>query len=109
MPNMNMQIAHTIRPVRMFLLGEASGHHREERYLLRSAAPCRLRLEVDIGDHRAEQQREVGEREQVQLQRRAAVGAAVQAHGAGDEAEPEQQRGDEVDRAEARRRRTAAA
>ena len=49
------------------------------------------------------------QREQVQPQRGAAVGAALQRHRAADEHDAEHERGDEVDRRRARRRRTAAA
>ena len=75
-PNMNMQIAHTISPVRMFL--------RARRRVIIGG---RRILQMDVGDHRAEQQREVGERVQVQAQRRAAIGPPVQAHRPGDEAD----------------------
>ena len=60
-------------------------------------------LQVPVGDHRTEEQREVGERVQVQAQRRAPVGTPVQPHRAGDEADPQHERGDEVDDAEASR------
>src|SRR2546423_903187 len=63
MPNMKKQTAVTTSPVRTFL-----------RARWRSMS-CLGILEVHVGDHRAEQQREVREREQVQAQRRAAVGA----------------------------------
>src|SRR3954452_19835945 len=58
-------------------------------------------LEVRVGDHRAEQQGEVGKREQVEAQRRAAVRAAVQQPGSADEGAAEHQRRGEVDDPEA--------
>src|SRR5436190_801251 len=55
-------------------------------------------LELDVGDHRAEEQGQVGEREQVQAQRRAPVGTAAEQPRAADEQGAEDERGDEVDR-----------
>ena len=57
--------------------------------------------QVGVRDHRAEQQREVGQREQIQLQGAAPIGPAVQAHGARDEGEAQRERGREVDASEA--------
>src|SRR4051812_13158003 len=89
MPNMKKQTAVTTSPVRTFL-----------RARWRSMS-CLGILEVHVGDHRAEKQREVREREQVQAQRRAAVGAALEQHGPRDERPAEEQRRREVDAAEA--------
>src|ERR1700685_4503880 len=86
-PNMKKQIAPAIRPERMFL--RASFLSMWGRI-----------LQLHVRDHRTEQQREVQEREQVQLQRRRTVGSPVEAHGEGDERDPEHDRGDEVDAAE---------
>ena len=52
------------------------------------------RSELDVGHHRGEQQREVEQREQVEAQRGAAVGAALQAHGSRHEGAAEHADGD---------------
>ena len=54
MPNMNMHTAATIRPVRMFL-------RASRRVSIGERIPAGARLQVDVGHHRAEQQREVGQ------------------------------------------------
>ncbi len=59
---------------------------------MRASGPWARSLELDVEDHRAEQQREVREREEVQPQRAAAVGAAIQHDRAGDEQPAEHER-----------------
>src|SRR6266581_3253844 len=86
MPNMKKHTAATMRPERTFL-----------RARLRSMSF----LELDVGDHRAEEQGQVGEREQVQAQRGTPVCAAREQPRAADEQGAEDERGDEVDRAQA--------
>ena len=56
---------------------------------------------MGVGDHRAEQQRQVCQGVEVEAQRRAAVGSPEEAHGAGDEADTQGQGGHQVDVAEA--------
>src|SRR6478735_1158681 len=58
-------------------------------------------LEQPVEGHGEEEQRQVGEREEVGAQRPTAVGAANQPHGAVDEAGAERHRGEQVLDAEA--------
>src|SRR3954452_18546871 len=88
-PNMKKHTAVTMRPERTFLLARL-------RYMVCLGGI----LELEVGDHRAEEQGQVDEREQVQAQRRAPVGAAAEQPRAADEQDAEDERGDQVDRAQ---------
>src|SRR5690606_26770835 len=70
---------------------------------LRAPAPRSVpsaRLQPHVRHHRREQQREVGERVEVEAERQAPVGTAVEPDGAGDEEAAEDDRAGEVDEAE---------
>src|SRR5450755_4983306 len=88
MPKMNKQTAPAIRPERMFL--RASFLSMWKSYW----------LELHVRHHHPEQQRQVEQREQVEPQRAAAVGAPVEQHRPADERAPERDRADQIEAAE---------
>src|SRR5579862_9792068 len=86
-PNMIRTIAPAMSPERMFL-----------RARRRSMGARRLQLHV--GNHGAEEKRQVGQREQVELESGATIRPSVEPPRPAEEGEPEDHRADQVGPAE---------